>query len=223
MKVLLTHSEGKLLGLEPALNKLKLNIVHQPLIKISFIKSPQTLTKAQEFLNLPWLFFTSQYAIEAWHNLGLPFNTKIALVGQKSAKALAKYSKKAQIIANPQNANGLLKDFFEHKGRTCPVGLVKGNLSLDILETGLNKNHCENKSLIVYQTKLQKITASSNIDIVVLASPSAVKALPKELSKAQLIAIGPSTAQTIQARNWHCLVANKPDINSISKTIEGIL
>ena len=221
MKVLLTHSEGKLLGLEPKLRKLNLTAIHQAALKINFINNAQTQSKAQKLLELPWLFFTSQYAIEAWHSLDLSFKNKVAVVGKKSANTLANYSKKADIIAKPQNAKGLLAEFLKNKAKDCPVGLVKGNLSLKLLEQGLAKNNCRSESLIIYQSQIQKIDQSA--EIVVLASPSAVNALAAKLSKAKLVAIGPSTAQAVANRGWQCYVAASPSVNSIVKTIEGLL
>ena len=221
MKVLLTHSRGKLEGLEPTLRKLNFNVIHHPAIKVDFINSPQTLAKAKELLKLPWLFFSSRNAIEAWHVFGLPFKNKIAVVGKASAKALAQYQKSADLIAEPQNAKGLLSKFLKSKNKACPVGVLKGNKSLQILENGLAENNCEPQSLVIYQT--ETLTINETADIVVLASPSAVAALPDKLAQAKLLAIGPSTAKAIREKGWSCQTATSPNTKSIVNTLERMI
>ncbi len=222
MKVLLTHSEGKLLGLEPKLQELGLEVSHQPLIDTALVLGKQICGQAEKIKNYPWLFFSSSKAVEFWHHIKMPFESRIAVVGKTTAKAVIKYSKEPEIIAQPANAQGLLSKFLSHPDKKGPVGIIKGNLSLDILEQGLKANNIAYKSIIGYITKVKKISCKS-ADIVVLASPSAANALATQLAKAKLVAIGPSTAQAISEKGRQCQVAAGPDVNSIIKSIKGLL
>ncbi len=221
MKILLTQSEGKLLGLEPKLEELGLKVVHQALIATALVLGNHSYNEAKKIQNYPWLFFSSSKAIEFWHYLKMPFNSRLAVVGKSTAKALLKY-KKPEIIAQTANAKGLLDSFLQHPDKQAPVGIIKGNLSLNILEQGLKANNIEYRSLTAYLTAKRKITCKS-ADIVLLASPSAVDALPPKLSQAKLISIGSTTAQAIANKGWQSYMAKEPSVNSIIKTIEGLL
>ena len=216
LRVALTQSEGKLVGLEEGLLKHGFDVIRVPLIETRPLLRDEVKERASALLTCPWLLFTSQSAVEAWAALDLSFKRNlIGTVGEKTAVSIEDLGGRVRIIAKPQTSADLADAFLQHPDAAAPVGLPRGNRALPTLQDALETSGFETCPAVIYQTVEQPWT-SGDVDVVVLSSPSAVQALPKRVGeRAKLIALGPSTGAEIVAFGWSCQEANNPDINSI--------
>lgn len=211
MNVLLTHSEGRLEGLAEALSAQGFTVTHEPLVKTEVLPVYQARAAAERLFGAEWLLFTSRTAVKAWTTLGLPLGPyKIGAVGQKTAEAVAKAGGSVSLVAEPANAEGLLQAFLTRVSPPSRIGLPGGERALPTLSAGLSKAGFTVQKAVLYRTTPQPLT-QTDADLIVLASPSAVAALPKTLGRAQLVALGPSTQRAIEARGWHAAEARTPD------------
>jgi uroporphyrinogen-III synthase len=56
--------------------------------------------------------------------------------------------------------------------------------------------------------------------VIVLASPTATHALPERVAaRAVLIALGSTTAASVQARGWTCRTAREPSVKALLELI----
>lgn len=216
--VLLTHSEGRLEGLAAALSARGFSVTHHPLIRTEFLPPEAVRPSAEALLACDWLLFTSRTAVRAWAALGLPLGRgpNIGAVGTGTAAEVARSGGCVTLNAQPESAQGLLETFVARVAPPARVGLPCGEAALPTLATGLAEAGFAVTQTHLYRTTprpLPDITA----DLIVLASPSAVAALPDVLSaKTQLIALGPSTHEAVQKRGWRATQAEAP-------TLEGVV
>ena len=66
MRVALTQSEGRLGGLERALQERGFDVLRVPLIQTEPLLTPAVREAARALIGLPWLLFTSPAGVEAW-------------------------------------------------------------------------------------------------------------------------------------------------------------
>lgn len=225
MRVALTQSEGRLVGLAEALVAKGYQVVRNPLIRVEPILSDTARVQAAALLTCPWLLFTSSAAVLAWRALSLPLQgtrAHLGAVGARTAQLIADAAGKVALIAKPATAEGLAQAFLESPLAASPVGLPRGDRALPTLPTRLEKRGFATRQAVVYRTRLLPWRAG-NVQAVILASPSAVEALPDQVgAKAALIAVGPTTAEAIHKRGWRCMQAIQPDIAAILTTLETL-
>lgn len=229
MKVLLTHSEGRLEGLADALGAHGLTVTHHPLIETVFLPDEQVRADAEALLGAAWLLFTSRTAVRAWAALGLPLEGatsgttfQLGAVGRRTADDLRDLGGWVALEAQPPNAEGLLRTFLSHVAPPARVGLPCGEQALGTLETGLTRAGFTVSKAVLYRTVTCPLP-ETDADVIVLASPSAVAALPHPLSNARLVALGPSTARAVQERGLHAVESRTPDLASIVEAVQAAL
>ena len=221
MRVLLTHSEGRLEGLADALIAHGLAVTHDPLIETVFLPDKRVRADAEALLGVAWLLFTSRTAARAWAALGLPLDgatPQLGAVGRRTADDLRRLGGRVALEAGPPNAEGLLETFSSHVAPPAQVGLPCGEQALGTLETGLTRAGFTVSRAVLYRTVTRPLP-ETDADIVVLASPSAVAALPGSLSNARLVALGPSTARAVRERGLHAVESRTPDLASIVEAV----
>ncbi len=219
MNVLLTHSEGRLGGLAAALRDQGFSVTHRPFICTEFLPADEALTQATTLREVDWLLFSSRTAVQAWAALGLPLRAyKIGAVGQKTAAEVQKSGSTVLLTANPENAEGLLATFLTHVSPPTRIGLPCGEQALPTLSAGLSDAGFTVVKAVLYRTTTCPLTRTE-ADLIVLASPSAVAALPPEPSEVQLVALGPSTAHAARIRGLHVTEAKTPDIGGIVRAV----
>lgn len=224
MTVVLTYSFGRLRGLAEALYDVGFDVEHTPLIETRAIETDTVKAQAQDLAKSEWLLFTSQAAVEAWRSLGLGFeNAHIGTVGKKTAEKIEDFNAKVAVIAEPQNAQGLVNCFTAHPEACGVVGLPQGGRALPALEEKLNAMGFETKSLKIYETvALEWRVEKANI--VVLASPSVVEQVPDLVGKqATLITLGETTQEAVKARGWKATQAESPSVDAVFKLIERLV
>ncbi len=212
MNVLLTHSEGRLERLAAALTARGFNVTHHPLIKTELLDNEITAS-ARDSLRSDWLLFTSRTAVWSWTSLGLPLTgqvPKLGAVGESTAQEITCSGGTVALVAEPASAQGLLETFRAHVSPPARVGLPCGEQALPTLEAGLAHAGFKVSKLPLYRTLTQPLPNIS-ADLIVLASPSAVAALPETLTHARLVALGPSTVRAVRARGWRATEAKTPD------------
>ena len=234
MRVALTQSEGRLEGLEHALQERGFDVLRVPLIQTEPLLTPAVREAARALIGLPWLLFTSPAGVGAWEALGLSLDnsslngSRLGAVGDKTARALTACGGEVSLVGEPQNAAGLAEVFLESGGEG-PVGLPQGNRALPTLRDTLVRHGFETYPVVIYQTMGLEWCGSngvdtSDIDVVVLSSPSAVAGLPDEVgARARFVTLGPSTADAVAARGWRAECAERPDAAVVLEVIERLV
>lgn len=222
MRVALTCSEGRLRGLAESLSAQGFQVRYHPLIRTEPLEDPKLRQAARQLARCPWLLFSSVTAVAAWQRLGAGFSPRVGAVGRATAAALRRAGAPVQLVGEPQNAQGLAERFLASPQAAAPVGLPRGDRALPTLERLLETGGFETRPLTIYRT-VRCDAEGLDADIVILASPSAAEALPETLARrAQLIALGPSTAQALAARGLSCLQAARPDAEAVLRAIQAI-
>jgi len=216
--VLLTHSEGRLEGLAAALCTQGFSVTHHPLIKTEFLPPEAVRPSAEALLGCDWLLFTSRTAVRAWAALSLPLGRgpNIGAVGTTTAAEIARSGGCVALNAQPESAQGLLETFVARVAPPGRVGLPCGEGALPTLATGLAEAGFAVAQTYLYRTTTRPLP-DVPADLIVLASPSAVAALPDVLTPGtRLVALGPSTREAVQKRGWRATQAETP-------TLEGVV
>lgn len=226
MKVLLTHREGRLEGLTAALGARGFKVAHVPLIETELLQGDEVVASARALLASDWLLFTSRTAVQAWAALGLPLTgevPKLGVVGAGTGEEVARLGGTVALTAEPAHARGLLATFRARVTPPARVGLPCGEQSLPTLADGLTQAGFGVAKVPLYRTVTKPFPAVK-ADLIVLASPSAVTALPETIAaQAQLVALGPSTSQAVRERGWHATEARTPDVTGVVQAVLHVL
>ena len=222
MRVVLTQSAGKLVDLETLLKKRGYEVERSPLISTAPLLSKEVKARASQLLSCAWLLFTSPSGVEAWGDLDLGFaNAQLGAVGAKTALALEKLGASVSLLGEPPSARGLAESFLQHPKAAAPVGLPRGDRAMSLLEDELTKHGFETRATVIYQT-LPLSWQGGSADVIILASPSAVEALPREAARnAKLVALGPSTGAALAELGLTFVQARRPEAGAVLKAIES--
>ncbi len=230
MTVALTQSKNRLKDLKEKLEQKGFTVIHNPLIETHPILTDEVCKQAKELINCEWLLFSSSTAIEAWQSLGLPFAPakeaskfpRLGAVGNKTAQRIRQFGGRVDIVGNPQSATGLAKVFLENYKDAISVALPRGDKGLNTLQNALEKQGIITKPLIIYQT-LQKTWQADNVEVIVLASPSAIEALPKWVAdKAIFVTLGETTYQKLAEYGWKGVCAKEPTSEAVLAVLMDI-
>ena len=222
MRVALTQGRGRLEGLDHDLEALGMEVVRAPLIETRPLLNDSVRRAARALARLPWLLFTSRSAVDAWQALELPLmGPRLGVTGPATAAALQRAGARVEVVGEPATAAGLADRFLsrlaaEPRSALGPVGLPQGNLALPTLRDRLEAAGLQVRSLVVYETVSLAWRGDAKVDAIVLASPSAVRALPLEVGRgATVITLGPSSSRAALARGFVPLEAT-PDATAVA-------
>ena len=243
MNIALTHAEGRLIGLEQALEQRGFDVLRIPLVRTEVLMD----ANVAPLLECSWWLFTSTSAVESLVKLGVSFaGHRIGVVGEATARAIRDAGGTVELVSHNGNASGLANDFLEHvdlvgvgaqgtslrsmQGMTPlrhtvgPIGIPQGDRASNTLHGELERHGLEVSTVTVYRTITNPWPANTNQpDVIVLASPSAVDALPNHVAReAQLIALGPTTAATLHARHLECVTASSPSVEGVLEALESL-
>ncbi len=213
MRIVLTHSEGRLLGLEEGLRAMGHWVKHLPLVRTRPIEDV-SLVSVSECL---WWLFTSQSAASAVLALGNTWRDhKIAVVGGVTAGVFEKAGRRADLISPQTSAAGLAEAFLR-LGAGGPVGLLQAEYPLPVLCERLTEAGMAVRSLAVYRTETRPWPRTvSPPDLVVVASPSAVSVLPDAVIKNSFcIALGATSAEYLRRAGAHFDVVASPGVAAV--------
>ena len=219
MKVLLTHSEGRLEGLAQLLTTQGFHVTHRPLVRTEFLPFDEAQQAAERLRGATWLLFSSRTAVQAWTALKLPLDTcNLGVIGGKTAREVEKRGGTVSLTANPAHAEGLLETFTARVSPPLGVGLPCGEQALPTLSQGLTDAGFTVMKAVLYRTVTCPITRP-DAEIIVVASPSAVATLPVKLGHTRLVALGPSTARAARERGWDAAEARTPDVYGVVRAV----
>ena len=81
----------------------------------------------------------------------------------------------------------------------------------------------ETLALVVYETVALDWRAGT-ADVIVVASPSAVEAVPDRIAAAaQFICLGETTQAAVRFKGWRGVVADSPAIDDVLDTLERLV
>ncbi len=221
MNVVLTHSNNRFETLQTLLEQRGFSVVHHPLIRIQAIEN----VNLEPILDCEWWLFTSVAAVEILRASGVLIGRKIAAVGVATAQALRQAGANVAFMAIAGNSDGFAKEFLEYKP-TSPIAVIGGDHSLMTLPNALRAAHLEVRFLEVYRTfsnSWDDFLGCDQHHAIVLMSPSAVSVIPESVAQAaDLVALGQTTAASILARGWTCVVAQKPEMVAVIEVLEAL-
>jgi uroporphyrinogen-III synthase len=220
LRVALTHSEGRLEGLEALLESYGFEVLRVPLVQTRTLGG----VSLQPLQDCPWWLFTSAAAVRAVRELGSVFaGHKLGAVGEGTAKALERAGAKPDLVSAESSGLGLARAFLG-RGEPGPVGVPQGNLALPTLTDELRRGGLEVRTLVVYTTLSKPWPPKLPVpDIVVLGSPSAIAALPPRVAEeARLVALGPLTAKRLAERGLPCVTAPAANVRGVLKAVEKV-
>lgn len=237
---MLTQSYGRLEGLQTLLEQRGYEVIREPLIETQPLLDDKTKLEAKKLLQCAWILFTSRTSVEVWQQLDIPFGfskgpskglpirytqgkqplvtPRVAAIGKKTAEDLKNISANIELVADMQNAENFAEMFLNHPEARSPVGLPQGDRALDILQKKLKQCSFEVWPVVIYKTVLRP-QRFRDVDVIVLASPSAVEALT-DIGKAQLVAIGETTLKAVEVKGWKAIKSESPETEAILRAIE---
>ena len=198
-----------------------------------------------ELENYEWVIFTSSNGVD--HFMGRLFekakdvrsfkNSKIAVVGTSTGKALENYGLRADLVAKEFRAEGLLKSLEGQIQSGQKVLIVRPEEARNVLPDGLAAQGVEVTLAPVYRTiavqenqeEVQRLAKEGKIDWITLGSASTVKNLLDVLGEShkefldtvQIAAIGPLTAEEAEKNGMKVTFSSQ--VHTISAMVEGMI
>jgi len=240
-KVLVTRSRSQASKLTTALEELGAECIEAPAIKIvPPVDNYEALDKALGQLDkYNWLIFTSTNGVEHfWHRLvaggkdaRVLYKARICAIGAATAQALASHGITADVVPERYQAEGIIEALDNELIAGTKILIPRAAEARALLPEALTKAGAQVDVVVAYETvmgdaeavEIRDSLAKGEIDVVTFTSSSTVENLlkilkePELLKEAQLAAIGPITAETMQKNG---LTAN---IVAAEYTIEGLV
>jgi len=219
MRIALTQSEGRLVGLQERLEAMGLEVVRQPLIQTQVLQAD-----LKPLLDCRWWLFTSVAAVQALLTLGGSLKGRsLGAVGQATRRALEEAGGRVELVSPNETAEGLAEAFLAQRP-TGLVGLPQGNRARPVLAQRLQEAGYVVHSVVVYQTQVRPWPKDLPApDLVLLTSPSGVEALPESVGgQARLLALGPTTAMALSERGLPYTLVPRPSVEAVLETIARI-
>lgn len=216
MRVALTHSVGRLTGLEDGLFAHGFEVFHHPLVKLE----PVLDADLTPLLSCPWWLVTSTSSVEALLEIGVSLSGRsFGAVGDATSRALRDAGARVELVGSGTAQK--LGALFLERGLMGPVGLPVGDHALPTLRDMLERAGLEVRQVTVYTNRAQPwMDGAPTPDVIVLASPTAVSGLPEAVARAgRLVALGPSTAERVQSLGLECLTASQPTVEAVLKMV----
>jgi uroporphyrinogen-III synthase len=218
MRVALTQQHGRLENLQAALEARGHAVVRAPLIRTEMLSGADL----SALHDCPWWVFTSSSAIEALHELRAFDDAphQIAVVGRATARTLHDCTGRTATLVSPVETSLELAHHLVQTGVRGPFGWARGECALLRFKATLEAAGRVVRDVIVYRTVQQPLPQTA-LEAVVLASPSAVYALPLEVARtARLIALGPTTAAAARDRHLTVTTAREPTAYGVLEVLE---
>ena len=209
------------------------------LIRLQRVEPPVDLSPVTEAASrlseFDWLVVTSANAVRALvaaaqygKNLSLEPPRNIAAVGPATNRALSAAGMKATLVPIRNDADNLVEAMREFAPGS--VFLPQAHIADDTAERGLSEAGFRVTRVTAYRTvvdeaecaRAAELIHAANVDLVVLASPSAVRTLVEDLGSSDQIplavCIGPRPAQACRQAGLHVgAVADAPTPESVAQ------
>jgi uroporphyrinogen III methyltransferase/synthase len=243
-RVVVTRPRRDAAALVEQLAGLGAEVIEAPAIEIAPPTDPTPLDRALGNLaSFDWIAFTSANAVDAVGRrldaLGLPLPgaVKVASVGEATSEAIAAtFGRPADLEpAGDFRAAGLLRA-FAGLGAIGRVLLPVSDRARTELRDGLRAAQVEVSTVVAYATvpstalagRLDEALSRGGVDVVLLASPSAVESLGAALGPRgaglATIAIGPTTETAARQAGLRVLaVAASPGVDGLVEATLRVL
>jgi uroporphyrinogen-III synthase len=226
VKIVLTHSEGRLAGLAGRLRAVGHQVLHVPLIQTETRREPGLQDEVARLNECPWLLLTSANAVRSWADLGGSLTPRrgVGVVGPGTAATVHGLGGRVDLLPRDGTGAGLAGAFLQ-MGEVGPVALPQGDRALPDAQKVLEAAGVEVRPLVVYSTlTLRWPQGLGNVDALLVASPSALDAVPAAVAcSAQVVAIGPTTAEAARERGIACIQAASPDVEGVLSAFESLV
>lgn len=164
-----------------------LEAVEYPLVRIEVLDGPPVRADLYD-----WVVLTSRNAVDAlWRRLEGPL-PRVAAVGPGTAEALRARGVEPALVAARSTQEGLAEELPRPAGRVLFAGAEGAR---DVLVRELRADFVP-----LYRTTELRPAAPPEGDLVVLASPSAARALAATGSRLPCVSIGPLTSAEAERR-----------------------
>jgi len=219
MRIVLTQSEGRLMGLQERLETMGLEVLRHPLIQT------QTLpADLRPLSDCRWWLFSSVAAVRAVLELGADLRGRcLGAVGRATQLALEEAGGRVDLVAPEETAESLAEAFLAQRPFGF-VGLPQGNRARPVLARRLREAGYSVRSVVVYQTLPVPWPPELPVpELVLLASPSGVEGLPARVGRgARLLALGPTTAAALAERGFSYTLVPRPSVEAVVETIQHL-
>lgn len=217
-RVIVTRPLNAAHHLSNGLRALGADVIAAPLIGIGAIaaQQPEILARLHEF---DWIVFSSRHGVRGFRralegagcdvrNLS---HARIAAVGPVTARELASWGIRPDLVAEPARADVLVQQLMAHKSAPRRVLFPSGTLALETIPAALGSRNVEVVSFTVYETRKLSLEnrvrteLQRGVDAVLFASPSAVTAFGESepsIGAARVVCIGPTTAAATAPFGW---------------------
>lgn len=228
MRVAVTASTGRLADLEQQLRAAGHDAVRAPLVAVRPLQRAATRATASALVDLRWRLFPSRTAVEAWTALGLGFaaDVRIGAVGPATADGLRVAGARVSVVGEPATALGLARGVLAHPSapqRGEAVAIVQGDGARPDLAAALAAAGVVPQPIVVYARHALGWRLQGPVDAIVVASPSAVAALPEHVGAGSwLVAIGPTTAAAARRRGWRVRQAASPTTAAVVAALHEV-
>ncbi|WP_038055463.1 uroporphyrinogen-III C-methyltransferase [Thermodesulfobacterium hydrogeniphilum] len=240
-KVVVTRTREQASKLVENLEALGAYCYEIPAIKIEPLLNENILEVIKKISNYKWIIFTSENGVKIffkilweagkdWRAFG---NTKIAVIGASTKKALEKLGIKPDLVpAKDFTQEGLINEFAKLDIKNNLILIPRAKEARELLPEKLKEMGAKVEILPIYETKIceeskkeLKKALEEGVDIITFTSSSTVKnffKLCEDLDKEKLkdlifASIGPITSSTLRDFGF------EPHIEAKEYTIEGLV
>ena len=183
-------------------------VLHRPLVRIEPFEG-QPIRVA----DYDWLVLTSRNAVEClFRRLDGPL-PRLAVIGPGTAQALRARGVEPTLVARRSTQEGLVEELPRPAGRVLFAG-AEGARDVLVRELGAD-------FLPLYRTVELRPDAFPDVDVVVLASPSAARALRVIRRDLPCVAVGPVTAAEVRRLGLLLAAeADSPDSDGVAQAVK---
>jgi uroporphyrinogen III methyltransferase/synthase len=183
-------------------------VLHEALIRIEPFEGPPI--RAADY---DWLVLTSRNAVECLFRRLDGALPRVAVIGPGTAQALRAQGVEAALVARRSTQEGLVEEFPRPPGRVLFAG-AEGSRDVLVRELGAD-------FLPLYRTVELRPEDFPDVDVVVLASASAARALAALRRDLVCVASGPVTAVEAHRLGLHVVAeADSPDPDGVAQAVK---
>lgn len=211
LRVAVTRAAPQAEPLAARLEELGCEVVRWPLIEIEPLSDEPIDASGYD-----WVVVTSPNgAGELARRLALP-PLRLAAIGPGTAAALRGHGIEPDLVARVSTQEGLLAELPRPPGRVL-LAAAEGARRLLVDELGAD-------FLALYRTHELAPQTVPDVDLVLLASPSAARAFARTGCEAAVVAIGPQTSAAARELGLELAAeAESHDVDGLAATVERVL
>lgn len=180
MRIVLTGTEDGGRRLAEGLIGEGHDVLRCPLVRVELVEGPRLSVAGYD-----WLLLTSRHGVEALFRRVEGPLPQVAVVGPGTAEALREHGVEPALVAQRSTQEGLVAELPRPPGRVLFAG-AEGARDVPVRELGAD-------FVPLYRTVEDAPEAFPDADLVVLASPSAARALARLRRNLPCVSIGPVT------------------------------